>query len=168
MNSLIYLILLYPIIYVFPAYCANGAPVVFGSGAPVDFKKKYNGKRIFGDHKTIKGLLAGVCSGIIIGFCESIVPGFSYMLVIGAVQGVGAMAGDLAGSFIKRQRGMKEGSKGGLMDQYLFVLFALALSIPFGHMPIWQGLAVVLVLTGMLHKLTNIIAHRLKMKNVPW
>jgi CDP-2,3-bis-(O-geranylgeranyl)-sn-glycerol synthase len=168
MNGLLYLVVLYPIIYIFPAYCANGAPVLFGGGKAIDGGKKFKGKRIFGDHKTIKGLIAGISSGIIIGFAESLAPGYSFMLAIGAIQGIGAMAGDLVGSFIKRQRGMPSGSKGGLMDQYLFLIFAFVFSIPFGNLPIWQGIAFILILTGVLHKFTNMVAHRWKIKAVPW
>ena len=35
---------LYPIIYIFPAYAANGAPVLFGGGKPLDLGKKIKEK----------------------------------------------------------------------------------------------------------------------------
>ena len=36
-----------------PAYCTNGAPVIFGGGPPVDFGKSLSdGNRILGDNKT--------------------------------------------------------------------------------------------------------------------
>lgn len=168
MYSLIYLLVLYPIFFIFPAYCANGAPVIFGGGMPLDFGKKFGGRPIFGKHKTIKGLVAGISSGMIIGFIESLVPGYSFMLAVGAVLGAGAMLGDLTGSFIKRQRGMKEGSKAGILDQYLFLVFAFAFSVPLGNLPIWQGIVFIFILTGVLHKLTNMAAHRLRIKKVPW
>ncbi len=75
MTDLLYLIVLYPIIYIFPAYCANGAPVLFGGGRAIDSGKKFRGKRIFGNHKTVKGLISGISSGIIIGLAESLAPG---------------------------------------------------------------------------------------------
>ena len=90
------------------------------------------------------------------------------MLVIGAAQGIGTMLGDMTGSFIKRQRGMKEGSNAGILDQYLFIVFAFAFSVPFGNLPIWQGIVFIFILTGIMHKLTNMIAHRLRIKAVPW
>ncbi len=166
--DLLFALILYPLFFIFPAYCANGAPVLFGGGMPIDRGRKFRGKRIFGDHKTLKGLVAGISAGIIIGFVESLVPGYSFMLVVGAVQGVGAMSGDLVGSFIKRQRGLKEGSKGGLMDQYLFLIFALAISLPLGNFPDVLGILFIAVLTGLLHKFTNMVAHRWKIKEVPW
>lgn len=168
MTSLLFLIILYPIFFIFPAYCANGAPVVFGGGKPIDFGKKFKGKPIFGKHKTIKGLISGIASGVIIGFAESLVPGYSFMLAIGAVQGIGAMAGDLVGSFIKRRRNLKEGSKGGLMDQYLFLIFAFVFSIPLGNLPDIRGIIFIFLLTGILHKFTNTVANRWKLKDVPW
>ena len=168
MPSLIYLVILYPILFIFPAYCANGAPVLFGGGIALDMGRKLRGKRIFGDHKTMRGLVAGISSGIIIGFAESLIPGYGFMLAIGTLQGLGAMAGDLVGSFIKRQRGMEEGSKAGFMDQYLFLIFALLLSIPLGNLPIWQGILFIFLLTGSMHAFTNSVAHKWKIKEVPW
>jgi CDP-2,3-bis-(O-geranylgeranyl)-sn-glycerol synthase len=118
----------------------------------------------------VKGLLSGLCSGVIIGFAIATLTGFSYMLAVGAVQGIGAMFGDLIGSFIKRQRGMREGSKGGLMDQYLFLVFAFLFSVPFalGNLPYIWGVVFILLLTGFLHRFTNTIAHMWKLKEVPW
>ncbi len=90
------------------------------------------------------------------------------MLALGAIQGIGAMSGDLIGSFIKRRKGMEEGSKGGLMDQYLFLIFAFLFSVPFGNLPIWQGIVFIFLMTGALHKFTNMVAHRWRIKKVPW
>ncbi len=63
---------------------------------------------------------------------------------------------------------MKEGSKGGLMDQYLFLVFAFVFSIPFGNLPNILGIAFIFLLTGILHKFTNSVAHRWHIKDVPW
>ena len=62
MINWLYTVIIYPIIFILPAYAANGAPVIFGCGIPIDLNKKFRGKPIFGKHKTIKGLISGICS----------------------------------------------------------------------------------------------------------
>ena len=78
--DLIYIYILYPIIYIFPAYAANGAPILFGGGkTPLDFGKKLNGKRIFGNNKTVRGTLSSLAVGVIVGLIEY--PFLHYMLL---------------------------------------------------------------------------------------
>ncbi len=158
--------IVYPIIYILPAYVANGAPVIFGGGKPIDFGKKFRNKPIFGNHKTIRGLIAGILFGILIAFIESIF--LPYMLIIGIMESIGTHIGDLLGSFIKRQFDIKEGASIPLLDQYLFFVFALLLAYPFGHMPDIFGLLLIIILTGLLHRITNIIAYLIGLKEVPW
>jgi len=164
--NFIYATFLYPIIYIFPAYAANGAPVIFGRGEPLDFKRKLFGKRIFGDNKTVIGTASALLAGIGVGLIEY--PVFSYILPIAVMLALGAIAGDLFGSFIKRRLGYKSGMSFPVMDQYGFFAFALIFSFWLGHMPNLYGMAFLVVLTGLTHVFTNIGAHRLKLKKVPW
>lgn len=166
MGLSLYTLILYPIIYIFPAYAANGAPVFFGGGRPIDLGKKLNGKPIFGSHKTIRGLVAGLISGFIVAYAESLF--MPYMLLIGVFMSIGTHVGDLLGSFIKRRFGKKEGENITFMDQYLFFVFAMLFALPFGHLPNIYGFVFLILLTGILHRLTNIGAHRAKIKKVPW
>jgi len=167
--SLIFSALLYPLIFIFPAYTANALPVIFGGGGPIDFNKKFNGKRIFGDHKTIRGTLSGLIGGVLAGYLEMIIFGLSFMLAVSVLLAIGALFGDILGSFIKRRMDMPSGHRVPIMDQYGFFIFALIFALPFlGDFPIWYGLLVIAVLTGVFHVLANIIAHRLKLKKVPW
>ena len=140
--------------------------MIFGGGKPLDMGKKFLGKPIFGEHKTIKGLISGLASGIIVGAIESIF--IPYMLFIGIMLSLGTHAGDLLGSFIKRRLDMKSGSNLPFFDQYLFFIFALLFAYPFGHLPNIIGIAFLFVLTGILHRGTNFIAHKIKLKEVPW
>jgi len=163
----LYAIVLYPIIYILPAYAANGAPVIFGGGKPLDMGKKLNGKRIFGDHKTLRGTISSIAAGIAVGFIEY--PFFHYMLISAVLLTIGANLGDLFGSFIKRQLGISSGKSFPIMDQYGFFVFALifALAYPVG-MPGPYGILFLVVLTGIAHLSTNIGAYKLKLKDVPW
>ncbi len=162
----LYLLFVYPIIYIWPAYVANGAPVIFGGGRPIDLNRKLWGKPIFGSHKTIKGLFAGLLAGFIMALIESLF--IPYMLPIGILLTIGTMFGDLAGSFVKRRIGKVEGTRMMLLDQYPFLIFALLFAFPLGNMPGVPGIIFIVVLTGVLHVFTNHSAHKMKLKKVPW
>jgi CDP-2,3-bis-(O-geranylgeranyl)-sn-glycerol synthase len=167
--DLLYEIIIYPIIYIWPAYVANGAPVIFGRGRrlPMDFNKKWwDGRPILGKHKTWLGFIGGILSGFLMAVLESFfIPS---MLVIGIASVLGAHFGDLLGSFIKRRLGTAPGRSHWLMDAYLFLFFAFAFAYPFGNLPTIGGIIFLVVLTGVLHRVTNIIAHKSKIKDVPW
>jgi CDP-2,3-bis-(O-geranylgeranyl)-sn-glycerol synthase len=166
----IYAIFLYPIIYILPAYVANGAPVLskgrWRGKWPLDFGRKINGKRIFGKNKSIPGTLLSLAAGLIIGLIEY--PFLPYMLAIAVMLAIGANAGDLAGSFIKRMSGVASGRSIPILDQYGFLVGAFAFALPLGMLPSLYGIIFIVVLTGVLHVLTNRGAYRLKLKEVPW
>ena len=165
----LYSIVIYPIIYIFPAYAANGAPVLFGrESLPLDFKRTFRGKRVFGDNKTIRGTAGGIIMGLLAGSVEAMIFGMPYLIPISLMLSVGAMFGDLLGSFIKRQMGIKSGSGVPILDQYGFFVSALVFAFWLGNAPNVYGLAFLVVLTGLLHVLTNRGAHRLRLKKVPW
>jgi CDP-2,3-bis-(O-geranylgeranyl)-sn-glycerol synthase len=63
--------------FILPAYAANGLAVVFGRGnrlnKPLDFGHNFiDKKRIFGDGKTVRGLLGGTAFGTLIGAVQLI------------------------------------------------------------------------------------------------
>ncbi|RLG70583.1 MAG: CDP-2,3-bis-(O-geranylgeranyl)-sn-glycerol synthase, partial [Methanobacteriota archaeon] len=107
--------------FIAPAYVANPVPVLLGGGTPVDLGHNFwDGKRIFGDGKTWRGLVAGITAGTIVGFVQGrLLPGF--------LLGLGAMGGDLAGSFVKRRLGVARGSPTPGVDQLDFLVGALLL-----------------------------------------
>ncbi|MFO7872837.1 MAG: CDP-2,3-bis-(O-geranylgeranyl)-sn-glycerol synthase [Candidatus Undinarchaeales archaeon] len=154
-------LILTSMIWVLPAYVANASPVIFGGGKPLDFGKKFiDGKRILGNGKTIKGFIAGIFAGSFIGFVEGI-------LLIGFLLALGAILGDLAGSFIKRRVGIKRGQPFWVLDQFDFVIGALLL-VSLIELPALEVIIAVLLITPALHLLTNFIAYKLDMKKVPW
>jgi CDP-2,3-bis-(O-geranylgeranyl)-sn-glycerol synthase len=167
------------VLFILPAYIANAIPVIFGGGMPVDFKMKFiDGERIFGDGKTWRGLLAGLCFGSLTGLLESQLCSFAVIpnslcldfIPLGFVLSLGTMIGDLAGSFIKRRMRMKRGHPSLILDQLSFLVFALVFSlhyVPNGLITL-DAVAFLLVLTYLLHVLSNIVANRLGLKNVPW
>src|SRR5271157_2661677 len=116
----LYVFIIYPLLYILPAYVANGAPVIFGGGTPLDLGKKLGGKPIFGSHKTVRGLVFGLASGFAVALVESFF--IKYLLLIGVMLSIGTHIGDLFGSFVKRRMGKKEGHNWAFFDQYLFLI----------------------------------------------
>ena len=119
----LYNYIVYPLLFILPAYIANGAPVLFGGGAPLDMGKRFRRRRIFGDNKTIRGTAFMMVGAIVVGLAEY--PILHFMVYISILLGIGTIAGDLLGSFIKRQMRMNPGRSLPIMDQYGFFIFAI-------------------------------------------
>ncbi len=154
--------------FIFPAYCANGAPILTGGGLPIDLGRKLrDGKRVFGKNKTFRGFFAGLVVGTFVGLIESIV--FNYPVLFGLVTTLGALVGDLTGAFLKRRLDIPPGGLLPVIDQLDFAVGALALSLPyFSYMLSWELAAIVLIITPPIHFLMNYAAHRLGLKKNPW
>ena len=86
--------------------------------------------------------------------------------------GVGAMLGDMTGSFIKRRMKLKEGSHALFMDELLFIVFAVLFVLPIADNATVEldlvSLLILACVTFALHKTTNYIANKLGIKKVPW
>lgn len=160
------------LLYVLPAYFSNGAPVLFGGGRPIDGGRRFwDGKPIFGPRKTIRGFVSGVLVGLLTGFTIGIVVGEHVHpkpdAVSGFLMGLGAMTGDLVGSFIKRRLNKPPGSPTPGLDQLDFLIGAIAFSSAYAPPPI-DILACALVLTPFIHVLTSYGAYKLGLKKEPW
>jgi CDP-2,3-bis-(O-geranylgeranyl)-sn-glycerol synthase len=152
--------------FIFPAYCANAIPVITGRGIPIDFNKKFfDGKPIFGKNKTLIGFLTGFFTGTAVGFIESIY--FGYNPFIGLILSLGALFGDLMGSFIKRRLGINPGKLLPIIDQIDFVLGAVLFSLLMETLSP-NFVLVILIITPPLHLLTNFVAYKVGLKSNPW
>jgi CDP-2,3-bis-(O-geranylgeranyl)-sn-glycerol synthase len=163
----------YALYFIFPAYCANAAPVIFGGGTSIDFGKTFlDGKPIFGSHKTIRGFFAGLIVGTLVGFVLQIVSPlqsvlFRYDASLGFVLSLGALVGDLFDSFIKRRLGFPPGSSFPIADQLDFVVGALLFSLMVSPL-LPLHILIVLIITPPIHLVTNFLAFRLGVKSTPW
>lgn len=161
-------------LFLLPPYVANATPVIFGGGMPIDLGRKWiDGRRILGNGKTYRGLIIGVASGIIVSLIEYFGMMNAQLLYIGVLSSIGAMFGDMGGSFVKRRMAIEQGRPSIIMDQLLFIIFALIFSYPllidaFPFLLSIESIAVILILTYVLHRLMNIIANLLGLKKVPW
>jgi CDP-2,3-bis-(O-geranylgeranyl)-sn-glycerol synthase len=166
-----------------PAYVPNNAAVLAGGGAPIDRGRTLNGQRLLGDGKTWRGTAGGWLAGIAVGLLLRrlrapagdalgvVVPSVSLAAVVALP--LGAVLGDIAASFLKRRTGRERGASFPGVDQLDFVVGALL----FGFLaaPGWftatftlPVLAVVVVVTPVLHVLANALAYTLGLKNEPW
>jgi len=60
--------------FMLPSYAANIIPVFAKKinlwNYPVDFGKTWKGKRIFGDHKTWRGIISGIVVAALLSFFQ--------------------------------------------------------------------------------------------------
>ena len=98
--------------------------------------------------------------------------------VVGAFLGLGCMIGDCAGSFVKRRTGKKregsESSQAPLLDTLPFALctFAMGLllfpQILVGNSALIIPMFGLLILTPIIHRLTNMFGYWVGLKEVPY
>jgi CDP-2,3-bis-(O-geranylgeranyl)-sn-glycerol synthase len=166
-----------------PAYIPNNCAVLFGGGMPLDGGRIFSdGRRTLGDGKTFRGTFAGTVCGILVGLLQNIVAPFvglpsfgsgDEMLSILVALSLGAMLGDIVAAFFKRRMGLKRGAPLFIIDQLDFVIGAWILTLFMA--PEWFILhftpiiiLIVLIVTPILHRVTNIIGYRMGAKKEPW
>ncbi|MHA1246080.1 MAG: CDP-2,3-bis-(O-geranylgeranyl)-sn-glycerol synthase [Candidatus Thorarchaeota archaeon] len=170
-----------------PAWIANATPVIFGGGRPIDGGRLFlDGRRLLGDGKTVRGFVAGVFFGTLTGAVQELIAPFvktimmefvtltapmevalSMTVPIALAMSIGALFGDMIGSFVKRRIGIRSGGPAPVLDQLGFILMALILASPVVHL----GSVFVLVLvtlTLLTHYVTNVMGYLLGYKRNPW
>lgn len=163
-----------------PIFISNATPAIFGGGYPVDaYKNFFDGKRIFGDHKTLQGLISGLIGGVIASIVVYYLShdlmmelygdiGLQYPMWIGILMGWGCNFGDMFGSFVKRRINIQSGGSFPVFDQLGYMLFGLLWSWPVFKVLPWQFLVTLLVIAPILHFGTNLFAYSIGVKDVPW
>lgn len=167
-----------------PAYVPNNAAVLTGGGPPIDGGRTWGDRRILGDGKTWRGTAGGITAGALLAVVLNAIrpalagslpgalpPTFPVAAMISLP--TGALLGDILASFIKRRSGRDRGAAFPGLDQLDFVVVSLGLTALAA--PAWFGqtftlgvLAVVLVITPLLHVSTNVVAYKLSLKSEPW
>lgn len=167
-------LMLYIALTAAPMYVANASAMIFGGKTPIDGGKHFwDGKPLLGKGKTWKGTLMGVLLGTFAGLLiwnffsaeaallSSEYPSYAFLLALGAI------VGDMVGSFIKRRMNIERGKQAPLLDQLDFVIGGLVLGLVYFQPDVVQVLVLILI-TPLIHSLANRIAFLLKLKNVPW
>jgi len=160
-----------------PAYVANIFPPIANGKIPIDGGRNVKDGRILGDGKTWEGFLLGLFVGTLVGLAEA------YLKIpLNSMYGIelpnmtiltafliplGALLGDMLGSFIKRRFRMSRGADAPFLDQLDFLMGALVVGFWFIEMTGTMVL-IMFIITPILHRLVNIIAFWLKVKREPW
>ena len=166
-----------------PAYIPNNCAVLFGGGTPLDMGQTFqDGRRTLGDGKTFRGTVAGTACGILAGLLLNLIApifglptfgtGFEQIPVLLGLS-LGAMLGDIVAAFFKRRLGLKRGAPLFVIDQLDFVIGAWLLTMLLAPEWFWENftptiILIVLIITPILHRLTNIIGYRIGAKREPW
>ncbi len=170
-----------------PAWIANSMPVLFGGGPPIDGGRMFrDGRRVLGNGKTIRGFIVGVLLGTLTGVGQNLAASYIhpimemylfvtpdmtlilYMPIPAAfLLSVGALTGDLIGSFFKRRIDIKSGNPAPVLDQLGFIIMALILAAPFLQA---QAIYVIILVTLTLgiHWISNALGYLLGLKEHPW
>jgi len=171
-----------------PAGAANGSPVFANKvpilsklGMPVDAGRTFRGKRIFGDHKTVRGFVVGTLAGLIIAGLQMLLySNFSWfegisgsvdysnpiVLVMGALMGFGALAGDSIKSFFKRQFSVPSGQSWFPFDQIDYIIGGILFSLPFVLLS-FASYAVITIVWFLIHPVATLVGWLLKLKDSP-
>ena len=171
-------VVLATIYFYIPAYIANMMPVIAGK-LKLPFGKPINIK-LFGSHKTWRGFYSAYLGALItvilqfslyqhgifkevvvLNFPAPLIPLYAFLF------GIGAITGDLIKSFFKRRIGIKAGRPFFPFDQIDLILGASFFLMFFTKIPAKIFITALLV-TPLLHLLTNVIAYKLKLKKVWW
>jgi len=162
-----------------PIFAAH-LPILNQWNYPLDFFQKLNGKRIFGDHKTIRGFVSGVFLGsltsLILFLLAYQVPTIrdhlpswyfhTNPILLGFLLSSGALLGDMIKSFFKRRLNIPPGATWIPFDQIDYILGGLLLS-SFVHVLSLIQYVLILILWVGIHVLSTITGYLLRLKEKP-
>ncbi len=149
---------------------------------PIDFGLKFRGKRLFGENKTWRSPLA-MFFGVLIGFliAEPLVHKYEYMFeyierlmdenifVVAFILSFGSELGELVNSFIKRQRDVKPGVQGGILQHFfdqvdIFIAACILLSVFIQPIPLYFFIWGIVWIWGGHEFFTFVVKKVLKIK----
>lgn len=160
---------------------ASRIPILKSMNTPLDFHKTYRSKRIFGDHKTWRGVICGVLVGLIVtilqmyvykhnAWVRSISGTINYsgasILLLGMLLGFGALFGDAIESLAKRQLQVASGDSWFPFDQLDYVIGGILLSLIYVRLSLINYVWIV-ILWFALHMLFSYIGYVTKLKAKP-
>jgi len=179
---------LFALWFFLPAGIANAAPVLAARlpiirkwNQPIDRGHMYRGKRIFGEHKTWRGIVAGMITATLVLWLQQALVGnldwaqaltsqVDYLslplLVLGPLFGFGALAGDAIESFFKRQRDVPSGHSWFPFDQIDYIIGGALAAAPFVILSLRQYVLLI-VLWLFVHLAVSYIGYRFGLKERP-
>lgn len=181
----IFIYILKLIYLMLPAGFANMAPIFFKNkykflAKPVDLGLKFRGKRILGDHKTLRGYFTGMVLAIIVIYLQKYLMDFSFfrkisiidyyninLLLLGFLMGFGALFGDSVKSFIKRQLNIEPGKPFVPWDQIDYSIGAIVF-LSFIYKFEFIDMISIIIIFFLLHLLIRNIGFFLKINKERW
>jgi CDP-2,3-bis-(O-geranylgeranyl)-sn-glycerol synthase len=156
------------IIFILPAYVANASPVISKGRRAIDLNKTFlNGRPLLGKNKTVEGFTFGLVTGSLVGLLIG-------RPVEGFLLAMGALLGDLWGSFVKRRLGLEPGAPLPLIDQlsflyggFLLFMVGQAFMLTVERLT-WITVVILTIITPILHLLSNVVAYFMGLKGRPW
>lgn len=171
-----------------PAAIANVMPIfashwkfLHGFDYPMDFGRTFRGKRIFGAHKTLRGLIVGIIFATFVLWLQQLaVLHFSFIahitdqvdyaklpvILLGPLFALGALLGDAVESFFKRRVGIKPGDGWFPFDQIDYIVGGAVATMLFVQLSILQYIWLVF-LWLVIHVISTIIGYKLGLKDKP-
>lgn len=170
-------IILQSLYFMLPAYLANMMPVFLKKFPVGNFPIH---EKIFGSHKTYRGLVSGALTGIIVALLQkylhtffpqlSIFPfdrfSYSETTLIGLAFGGGILLGDLVKSFFKRRLKIAPGGRWMPFDQLDFLGALLCVSIFF--IPPLPHVIALFIISPLLMIITDVVGYHLGLRDVWW
>ena len=162
------------------AFASSKIPYLKKFKYPADFNLRINGKRILGNHKTIRGFIVGTLIGIATVYFQIYVYNNSDLLrnilpidynaidpiILGSLLGFGALAGDGIKSFFKRQTGIIPGRSWVPFDQIDYIIGGIVFSWFYIPLTISQYL-LLFVVWVLLHPLFTFWGYLLRLRRHP-
>lgn len=150
---------------------ANRIPILKRWNTPMDFGRSWNGHRIFGDHKTWRGILFGAAVAVLVGWLQYRVITYSaesiwFIVWVSGLLGVGALFGDAVESMFKRRIGIKPGQSWFPFDQIDYIIGGLLFAAPFVDFSLGD-VARIFVLYFGLHLVFSYIGFLVGLKDKP-
>lgn len=180
--------ILFALWFFLPAGVANLVPVFAAHipglkrlDAPLDFGMTFRGKRVFGDHKTWRGLVVGIIMAIFVlwiqqllfehsAWVRGLASDVNYhdlpVVAMGALFGLGALGGDAIESFFKRQRNIAPGKGWFPFDQTDYIIGGAVATMPFVTLTVGQYLWLGVLWLGV-HVTSTVIGYHLGLKERP-
>ena len=171
-----------------PAGVGNVSPIIIKKipglsklDAPLDGGATWNGKPLFGQNKTWRGLIGGTILGALAMMLQiylyqhyawaqnaagPVDYSLWYMPILGLALAAGALLGDAIESMFKRQKGIPSGQKWIPFDQLDYIAGALLLSLFFVRLDIGYYMLMLVVWFGV-HLLSSYVGYLTGFKDAP-
>jgi CDP-2,3-bis-(O-geranylgeranyl)-sn-glycerol synthase len=180
--------ILFALWFFLPAGMANMIPIPIAKmpglrklDSPLDFGAAFRGKRIFGSHKTWRGLIAGIIVATLTlwlqqyavesyGWFAERAGAIDYLSLptvwLGLVFAIGALGGDAIKSFFKRRRNKAPGQAWLPYDLVDHIVGAAVLTMPFVLFD-WWVYPVVFVIWLLINLFVSYSGYLIQIKERP-